>query len=50
MGIPSYIIDMPTDFLGTPLGQALRPMFEQARGRHNAAVGTQHTHREAFSL
>ena len=26
-GIPSYITDLPDEFLSTPLGQALRPFI-----------------------
>ena len=31
-GIPEHIINMPSEFLGTELGQSLRPMFEQVSG------------------
>ena len=38
-GIPRRIIDIPSQFLATPLGASLRPMFEQQTEQMNARLG-----------
>lgn len=38
-GIPSYIIDLPKEFLSTPFGASMRPMIEEMYGRAGHGTG-----------
>ena len=37
-GIPGRIVDLPQEFLGTPLGASMRPMFEQQSQTMNSRL------------